>query len=79
MAMTFKKILIKYLFSNKLMLITIIFMIILVSVLGLLPAQLLRIIVDDIIKNNKQSVLIWFALAYMLTYLYVNIYIIRSL
>lgn len=73
MAMTFKKILIKYLFSNKLMIITIIFMIILVSVLGLLPAQLLRIIVDDIIKNNKQSVLIWFALAYMLTYLFLGV------
>ena len=71
--MTFKKILIKYLFSNKLMLITIIFMIILVSVLGLLPAQLLRIIVDDIIKNNKQLVLIWFALAYMLTYILLGV------
>lgn len=51
----------------------IIFMICLVTVLALLPAQVLRIIVDDAIGNKKSKQLLTFAIVYGICYLVIGI------
>ena len=69
----FKHILGLYLKKHKLFMISIIFLIVVVSVLAVLPAQILRVIVDDTIGSKNYSKLVILAVFYTLSYLLLGI------
>lgn len=70
----FKRIFIEYFKRHLTSLILIILMILIVTVLALVPAQILRIIVDDIIFNNKANLLLLFGIIYALSYLLIGVF-----
>ncbi|MGM9971870.1 MAG: ABC transporter ATP-binding protein [Anaeroplasmataceae bacterium] len=71
--MTVSKVILLYFKEHKFKAFLILFMILLVTVLSLAPAQILRIIVDDAIGNSKIRILIIFSIVYALMYLLIGI------
>lgn len=71
--MNISKIIILYFKNHKLKALLIILMIILVSLVALVPAHILRVIVDDAISNSKIKLLIIYSIIYGLTYLLIGI------
>lgn len=67
------KTIVLYFKEHKLKLGLIVFMIIAVTLISLVPAQVLRIIVDDAIGNSKIKTLIVFSITYSLIYLLIGI------
>ena len=67
------KTIVLYFKEHKLKLGLIVFMIIAVTLISLVPAQVLRIIVDDAIGNSKIKTLIVFSITYSLVYLLIGI------
>lgn len=71
--MSTKKCITRYFKSHPMILLLSVGIVILVTILALLPPQLLRIIVDDVIPNQDQSKLLILAIFYMLVFLSIGI------
>lgn len=71
--MSVKKTIINYFKKHKIKLFIIIFMILLVTVLSLIPAQILRIITDEGINEAKLQILLIYSIFYSIIYLVIGI------
>lgn len=71
--MSVGKIIFQYFKSHKIRAVWILIFILLVTILALLPAQILRIIIDDVIENKKISQLVFAALLYACVYVILGI------
>ena len=71
--MSVGKVVLLYFKEHKFKTFLIIFMIILVTLVALIPAQVLRIIVDDAISSSKLKKLLIFSLVYSIVYLLIGI------
>ncbi len=71
--MSVGKVFLLFIKKHKIRVLLIVLSIILVSVLALLPAQVLKVIVDEIIPLGDEKKLLYIALVYLLTYICIGI------
>ncbi len=71
--MSVGKVIILYFKEHKFKAFLIFFMILLVTIIALIPAQILRIIVDDAIGNSKVKILAIYSIIYFFMYLLIGI------
>lgn len=71
--MSVSKVILLYFKNHKLVLVAILLLVVGVALIGLVPAQILRIIVDEIIVSKKEDLLLGVSLCYAVTYLLIGV------